>query len=733
MKRANQSKIQNCHPDMQGRSRLRSEGPKSRITQAACLLACLLLAVAGCTLGPAATPVPAPTPTPNLPPADEVAFAFLQAWERSDYPVMYSLLSPAAQQKYGEDRFTTIYRQVADEAALLNLTPHILGAYQPGTQAEISFATDFSSALTGDFEIQNQMALSYVEGRWGIDWSPSLIFPQLSDDSFVHLTARVPARGNIYDRNGLGLAVQGELVEIGVVPGQIQDEATLLAQLSAILGKTAADLQALYAGAPADWYMPLGQVDATTGQAYYDTLTSLPGVELREAWTRSYRPEIIAPHVVGVVGPIPEEEVEVWRAQGYTGDELVGRMGLEMWGEPYLSGERGGQLEIRTNKGQQVAVLATKSSQESRSLYTTFDREFQKKVQDILGQQLGAIVVLEAKTGRVLALATYPNFDPNLFSAGISDLQWQILQADGSRPLVNRVTQGTYPTGSVFKIVTMATGMEKGGLTRASTFTCLGTWTGLGPNWPKTCWLRSGHGQIRLDRALTVSCDITFYQVALLLNGIDQNLLPDYARQFGMGRPTGIEVEENAGLVPDPAWKLQTKGEGWAPGDTVNLGIGQGELQATPIQVATMLAAVGNGGTLYRPQVVEMIAADPAHPDLTFQPVVAGQLPISAQNLAVIRDSLTKVASAEFGTAYAAFKGLSIPVAGKTGTAESGQNLPHAWFAGYAPADDPQIAIAVIVENSGEGAAYAAPLFRRVVEAYFGVLVEPTPTPTPEP
>ena len=671
--------------------------------------------------------------TPNLPPADEVAYAFLMAWEHSDYPVMYSLLSPIAQQKYSEEEFTTTYQEVVDEATLLNVSPQILAAYQPGTHAEISFATRFNSALAGDFEVQNQMALSYVEGRWGVDWAPSLIFPQLGSDSFVHMTTRIPARGNIYDRNGMGLAVQGDQAEIGVVPGRIQDEANLLAQLSTILGRTTADLQAMYTGVPDDWYVPLGQISAEAAQAYYQTLSSLPGVEMKAAWTRAYRPEIIAPHVVGVVGPIPEEDVEVWRAQGYTGDELVGQMGLEMWGEPYLSGERGGQLEILTKKGQQVAVLANKLSQESHSLYTTFDREFQKKVQDILGRRLGAIAVLEAKTGRVLALATYPNFEPSLFASGISDQQWQILQADGRRPLVNRATQGTYPPGSVFKTVTMAAALEKGGLTRESDFICLGTWTGLGPQWPKTCWVRSGHGHIQLDKALTVSCDITFYQVALLLNGIDQELLPGYARQFGLGQMTGIEVEENPGLVPDPAWKLQTKGEGWAPGDTVNLGIGQSEIQATPLQLARMMAAVGNGGTLYRPQVVEMVAADPAHPDLTFQPVVVGQIPVSAENLAVIQDSLAKVASAEYGTAYEAFKGLGLAVAGKTGTAESGQNLPHAWFAGYAPADDPEIAIAVVVENSGEGATYAAPLFRQVVEAYFAELLKAMATPTPGP
>jgi penicillin-binding protein 2 len=701
-----------------------------RLTRSAIFL--LVLALAGCAF-PALrpSPTPAPSPTPHLPPADETAFAFMQAWKQGDYQAMYDLLSLASQEAYSEDQFTATYRQVANEATILSVVPRILAAYQPDTNAEVTFATTFQTALVGNFEVQNEMTLSFEEGLWGVNWSPALIFPQLSDETFVRLTQRSPSRGNIYDRNGLGLAVQGELVEVGVIPGQIQDETALLGQLSAILGESPADLQARYANAQADWYVPLGQISAETAQAYYEALSSTPGIELREAWTRSYRPEIIAPHVVGVVGPIPKEEVDLWRAQGYSGDEMVGRMGLERWGEPYLAGERGGRLEILTTKGQPVAVLADKPARESSSLYTTFDREFQTKVQDILGQQSGAIVVLEAKTGRVLALASYPRFDPNLFTAGISDWQWQNLQADPRRPLVNRATQGTYPLGSVFKIVTMAAGMEAGKLTASSIFICRGIWTGLGPQWPKTCWLRSGHGSISLSKALTVSCDITFYQVGLMLNGVDQGVLPDYARRFGLGAPTGIEIEESPGLVPDPAWKIQTKGEGWAPGDSVNLAIGQAEMQVTPLQVAAMLAAVGNGGTLYRPQVVEMIASDPNSPEWTFAPVAVAQLPVSADNLAVIQDSLYKVTSASYGTAYQAFKGCSVPVAGKTGTAESGQRMPHAWFAGYAPADDPEIAIAVLVEHSGEGSTYAAPLFRKVVEAYFGI--QPTPTPTPKP
>jgi penicillin-binding protein 2 len=476
------------------------------------------------------------------------------------------------------------------------------------------------------------------------------------------------------------------------------------------------------------WYVPLGQISVETAQTHYETLSSLPGVQLRRAWTRAYRSEVIAPHLIGVIGPIPAEELDDWLAKGYEADELVGRMGLERWGETALAGQRGGRLEIVSEQGHVIGVLAERRPTESSSLYTTFDRNFQYRVQEILGERLGAIVVLEAHTGRVLALATYPNFDPNRVAFGafgptaagfLSEEDWQALQNDPRRPLVNRATQGIYPAASIFKVVTMAAGMGQLGLTGESVFSCNGVWSGLGTGLTKTCWLRSGHGSISLADALVASCDVTFYEVGLMLNNLDPEALPEYARRCGFGALTGIEVEEASGLVPDPGWKVRTKGEGWAPGDTVNLAIGQGELLVTPLQVAVLMAAVGNGGTVYRPSLVEMVAADPTNPERTFAPVATGQLPISAENLKVIQDSLQRVTADATGTGYEAFRGLDLAVAGKTGTAETGQEIPHSWFAGYAPANAPDIAIAVIVENAGTGAEYAALLFRRVVEAYY--------------
>jgi len=413
------------------------------------VLAVLSPSLSGCGLlppKPTFTPPP-PSPTLDLPAADETAFAFLQAWERGDYAAMYGLLTPASQQQVRESEFVATYDQVIKQATIRQVAPRILSAFQPGATAEVSFAVQVQTELVGDFEVQNQMGLTYAEGRWGVDWSEALIFPQLGDESFLSLTKQVPSRGNIYDRNGLGLAVQGELAEVGVVPGKIQDEANVVYQLSLILGQPIADIQARYAGQPSDWYIRLGTISADAARASYELLSTLPG---SRCGRRSPAPTILTSsrRTSWHRRPIAEDEVEKWRALGYQGDEPVGRLGLELWGEPYLAGQRGAKLQILSAAGRELVTLAEKQSKPNSSIYTTFDREFQKKVQEILGQTLGAIAVLEARTGRVLALATYPAFDPNLFPTGISAADWQILQQDPGRPLVDRATRAHFRPGA---------------------------------------------------------------------------------------------------------------------------------------------------------------------------------------------------------------------------------------------------------------------------------------------
>jgi penicillin-binding protein 2 len=291
---------------------------------------------------------------------------------------------------------------------------------------------------------------------------------------------------------------------------------------------------------------------------------------------------------------------------------------------------------------------------------------------------------------------------------------------DPRDPLVNRAAQSAFPPGSVFKVVSYAAAIEKGGMSANTLFNDPGFWDGLGPNFRKYCWTwpltQKGHGTVSLSMALTVSCNVTFYQVGQKLDQIDRNLLPSFARAFGFGSLTGIEIAESPGIVPDPNQGV------WRPGDPINLVIGQGTLLASPLQIADMMAAVANGGTLYRPKLVSKISSLAEGTEKIFPTEVRGKLPISAGTLASLRQALLRVTTDKDGTAYNAFKGSKITVAGKTGTAEvlkTGE--PHSWFAAYAPADQPKIAVVVFAEHGSEGSTTAAPIVREIVEKYFAL------------
>lgn len=678
-------------------------------------------------------------PTPTLPPtpiaarSEAAADAFLRAWERADYQAMYDLLAPSAKSNVNRQDFEKLYRASLTEAAVTSLRAQMRSALESGYSAQVDLSVTMQSAVLGAIEFDYRMTLTFEANRWGIVWSPELIFPGLTANRHIHLIERTAVRGNIYDRDGLGLAAKGSLVTVGIVPGRLttENEGTTLAELGRILEMSTEDIRATYADALPHWYVPLKDITPQVSQANYEILSSLPGVELEEKEIRAYPASGVAAHVVGYMGPIYQEDLEEWQKKGYRGDELVGQTGLEAWGEPYLAGVRGGVLTLIDQSGALVSTLAERPATPARSIYTTLRRDFQQTAESLLAQggKPGAIVALDPRDGAILALASYPTYDPNLFIPAISAGDWAKLDADPLHPLINRALQSAYPPGSVFKIVTLTAGLEKGGLTRDSHFTCPGTWTGLGPEWPKVCWLKTGHGSIDVITGLTVSCDIVFYEIGLLLDSVDADILPTCARGFGLGQPTGLqELLESPGLVPDAAWKRATYDEPWMPGDSVNLAIGQGFLLTSPLQVARAVAAVANGGALLRPQIVYRIGDE-----AVLQREEMGRLPVSAEHLAAIKEGLLGVGTLPHGTAYRAMKGLPFDVAGKTGTSETGETDPHAWFVGYAPAEAPEIVIAVMIEHGGEGPTIAAPLFRKLVEAYFGLETVETPTPAPTP
>jgi penicillin-binding protein 2 len=666
---------------------------------------------------------------------------------QGDYAGMYALLSPASQAAIDAEGFATRYRSALEAATVLTVTARPLAALEEGEQGWASFRLELDTALVGKLLTDTVMSLSRHGEQWLVDWDAGLIWPQLAGDLYFRMDYSIPVRANIYDRDGLGLAANGKIVTVGVIPGQIEDEPTLLAALATVTGLPQEEIYSRYANMPAEWKVPITDVPAEVSIQYNDLLSSVPGIYRDEKDGRVYPHGDAAPHVVGWVSPVPAEQLAAYRARGYRGDEWVGVAGLEAWGEPILAGEHGGTLRVITAAGEPIATVAEQAAVPSRAIYTTLIRGFQEQVQHILGGRKGAIVVLDVHTGAVLAMASGPGFDLNIFGGPGGAVGRQQVLADPRHPLINRAIHGTYPCGSVFKIVTIAAALESAGMDPDQTvFHCPGYWDGLGVSYRKRCWKAEGHGDITLKDALTASCDVTFYAVGQALDELDPTILPRFAKEFGFGALTGLDaLTEDAGQVPDPQWKVNTIGQPWWVGDSVNLAIGQGYLLVTPLQVARMMAAVANGGTLYAPYVVGRIApsADGGIPEVVTQPRAVGQLPVSQAHLAAIQEALLGVTTKSIGTAPHRFAGLSIPVAGKTGTAESGgpETMPHSWFAAYAPADAPEIAIAVVVEQAGEGSSVAAPLTRQVVEAYYGLALSPLPpqaqegyaTPTPEP
>ena len=631
------------------------------------------------------------------------------------------LSSKAVETTFAEE-FGSRYRAIAAEATMTGLAVSPTGVQRAlTTTAEVTFTLTMDTALVGQFQIENALDLSYDGQRWAVDWTPKAIFPLLVHDNLVHMFVRKPSRGNIYDRNDSALATEGRVIEIGVVPGKIEDEARLLYVLGAVLGLPQETIRAGYAhaGRP-DWFMPIGEMTPEATQANEALLSSAPGITWREKPVRYYPHGSVAAQVIGYMGEIDAEALAHLAAQGYGPGDLVGVSGLEGWAEEYLAGAPGGTLAIIGPDGRIVWTLAERAPEPSRSIYTTLDSDLQRAVEGILGERIGAIVALDVRTGDTLALVSYPRYDPGTLTAGATDEQWQALLNDPRRPFLNRAIAGVYPPGSAFKIVTMSAGMEELGLTEHNTYYCAGRWDGLADGATRYCWIRSGHGTLDLLDGLAHSCNSVFWEVAMALNQHDPYALPRYARGLGLGEPMGLNaLEEAAGLIPDPDWKAENYSgaeQQWLPRDAINMAIGQGDVLVTPLQMANLVAAVANGGTLYRPRLVRRVGSLMGNDMQEIPPEAVGNLPVSPANLDVVRRAMEAVCAR--GTAMRAFIGATVPMAGKSGTAEAIPNEPHAWFVGYAPADDPQIAVAVVLEHGGEGGRNAAPLFRQVVEAH---------------
>ena len=690
---------------------------------------------------------------PDLGVPDGVAEAYLNSWANQNYEAMYSFLSPNSQAEYTLEDFVNIHTSTADTMQMTGVETTLISVLtaQSGTTAQAAYRVTYDSTILGSIERDLTMQLVYSEdtARWGIVWTPGLIFPELAGGNTLAMEIENPSRANIYDRSGLWMvSANAAAVKISIVPGEVGEgfEDDMLTLLSQILRMPADEIKQQYASAPPDWTVALGVADAEIVQANWNALNSYsPPLTFEDQTSRRYY-NVLAPHVLGYTGYIQTEQLDAYRALGYQGDEIVGQMGLEQWGEQYLAGRRGGTLSAYTPDGQFFSTVAERAPEPAQSIYTTLDRNLQAIVQDAIEEAYrasektwaptaggAAVVVVDVNTGAILAMDSYPRFDPNIFNPlnyhplATESFREELLN-DPLRPLLNRATQGQYAPGSIFKMVTATAALDSGLFSPNSTYTCTGQWNELGTI-TRYDWLESGHGTLTLSQGLTASCNPWFYHIGLTLGRQDYNLLPDYARQYGFGSELGIEIPENSGLVPDPKWMLETRGEDWTLENSVNMAIGQGDLLVSPLQIAMTTATIANGGTLYQPHLVDRIGLIGEDPSVVVAPTVMRQVNVAPAVLATIREAMHAVASDRvIGTAEYRLGSMEIQVAGKTGTAQvSGEGYPLAWFAGFAPYDDPEIAVAVLVENGGQGSSVAAPIFRRIVEKYYDLRVLPYP------
>jgi penicillin-binding protein 2 len=549
---------------------------------------------------------------------------------------------------------------------------------------------------------------------------------ELSEKNRVRLRPVVAPRGILYDRNGLPLVENRPAFTLIVVPRDAENLPAVLGRLAALLRIPAGEIQERFARVPPDSPWPIRLSRGLTLEEVArleEWKLELPGVGIEVEPQRTYPSTRFAAHLLGYVREATETDLERGGRGRLRRGDLIGQSGLERLHDDYLRGRDGTeQIEVDAY-GRAIRVLQRQEPVPGATVRTTIDRRIQEAAEQALGERSGAVVVLDPRNGDVLALVSHPAFPVERFSGPLDRETWLAMVSDPARPLLNRAVQGLYPPGSVFKLVIAAAALQAQIVTPFDRLSCPQAWW-FG-NRAYHNWEDRDRGALTLHEAIKYSCNTYFYQLGLKV-GPDR--IAETALAFGFGRSTGTGLTgERGGLIPSPAWKKAALNDRWHPGDTVSLAIGQGLLTVTPLQVARFMAAVANGGTIWKLRFVERIES----PDGTLltgeREVVEGRVPVAPVIFDFLRETLVAVVN-EGGTG----KGAQIPgvvVAGKTGTAQTQEfrsdaerkrrDRDHAWFAGFAPAEDPQAVIVVFAERAGLGGQVAAPIAREVLKAIF--------------
>ncbi len=562
-------------------------------------------------------------------------------------------------------------------------------------------------------------------------------FSTLSENNRVNIVPIPPTRGLIYDRKGVLLAQNLPAFSLEVIPEQVKNLDETLAELAGLVAISEEDLEQfkkrLEQKHPFEAIPLRLRLSEEEVARFAVNRHRFPGVDIGARLTRDYPLGELGVHAVGFVGRINEAELQSLDATNYRGTTYTGKTGVEKYYEAVLHGQVGYQHEETNAVGRVLRVLERRLPAPGQNLYLSLDADLQWVAELALTGKRGAVVAINPKSGEVLVLASLPGYDPGAFVNGISTKDYQALQDSLDQPLFNRVLTGQYPPGSTIKPLLALAGLEYKEVTpRTSTF-CPGWFSLPGDEHRYRDWKREGHGTTNVRTAIMHSCDVYFYDLARTL-GIDR--IHKYLSYFGLGRRTGIDLPgEAAGLLPSREWKRAARRQAWFPGETLITGIGQGFMLTTPLQLAAATAMLANRGEVFRPQILRATQATSGGELMMQAPLHTAKVPLSdPANWDVVIGAMQDVVHDPGGTAKGINRGLAYHIAGKTGTAQvfgikQGEKYKaselaerlhdHALFVAFAPVEDPEIAVAVIVENGGSGSGEAAPVARAVMDRYF--------------
>lgn len=570
---------------------------------------------------------------------------------------------------------------------------------------------------------------------WTLQITDGPEYEKRSYGNRVRIRQIAAPRGHILDRNGREIVTNRPSFDVLLMQEDSNDIGDVLKRLSPVLGVDVNDLWTKVreaAGNPR--YMPVRLKEDIDWQtlAYLENHNrEFSGIRIEVQPVRVYHYEDLAANTIGYLGAISKKELDESDRSLYSGEDIIGKKGIERLREKDLRGKKGQSYSEVDAKGFEQKQLEKLEPLSGKEIRLTLDVDLQQIAESYMaaGEKSGAVVVMEVNTGRVLVAVSAPSIRIKEFIGGISQEQWKALLDNSKHPLINKVVQATYPPGSTYKMVTALAGLAKGAIDENTGVYCPGSYT-FG-NRTYKCWRHSGHGAVSLNRAIGESCDVYFYQVGQRV-GVDA--LSEYAMKLGLGAKTGVEMEyEKEGLAPTKKWKLKNRKAKWQDGETLSVAIGQGYNLVSPLQMCVMTSALANGGKVYRPKLVEQVVDLEGTIVENFAPELVSQLPGMEKYFKLIRKGMEEVVQGKAGTARnVAIEGLRI--AGKTGTAQvvrlaqyrglKEADIPyevrdHAWFTCYAPADNPEIAVTVLVEHGLHGGSGAGPIARAILNQYF--------------